>query len=215
MVQSTKPDPSPDRPQAETSDAVNIAAPSSPTLELLTSTEGNGDSNGEATGDVKQETDSPRAMGQATYISPTGRPWDMIVLDQILESLNDNHGKCGLEPELHEYFTCVMSTAGADKNSVSQETVDQAFTKVKHLILGSSPSNKPKRERKISNGKRLSKRKLKKYQYARTQNLFKEGPRTLAHYIREGIPWIDNQAIDPSPCDIRSLYEDLWGVSPR
>jgi hypothetical protein len=57
--------------------------------------------------------------------------------------------------------------------------------------------------------------KQQKYHYARTQNLFKEAPRTLARYIREGISWIDNQAADPAPCDIRSIYENLWGVSPQ
>jgi hypothetical protein len=111
MVQSTEPDPSSDQPPVDSNKEVNIAVPSSQTLELLNSTEGKGDSNGEATGNGEQERDSPRATGQATNISHIGRSWDMIIIHQMLESLNDTRGKSGLEPELHEYFTCVMNAA--------------------------------------------------------------------------------------------------------
>jgi len=37
------------------------------------------------------------------------------------------------------------------------------------------------------------KRKSKRYRYARTQDLFHKNPNLLSRYIREGIPWLEDE----------------------
>jgi hypothetical protein len=80
------------------------------------------------------------------------------------------------------------------------------FTKKSELVLGNSRVNKkPKRAKRATKTVKQTKRKLKKYVYARTQNLFKENPGTLARYIREDINWTNGQDLRPSPQDVETL----------
>jgi hypothetical protein len=59
-----------------------------------------------------------------------------------------------------------------------------------------------------------SKRKKKRYIYARTQDLFKKNPSTLARYIREGVPWLEDQDTAVPQEAIQQFYTNLWGTNP-
>jgi hypothetical protein len=55
---------------------------------------------------------------------------------------------------------------------------------------------------------------MKRYRYARTQDLFQKNPNLLARYIREGTPWLEDE--DSSSFkqeDIKSFYTSLWGTT--
>jgi len=85
---------------------------------------------------------------------------------------------------------------------------------VKEFLENSKGSRKP--NNKV--GRRThttTKRKKKRYLYARTQEFYKKDPGTLARYIREGIPWPDDrEAIFPLEV-VKQFSTDLWGTEPE
>jgi hypothetical protein len=62
--------------------------------------------------------------------------------------------------------------------------------------------------------KHHTKRKAKRYAYARYQELYKKKPGVLAKYKREDISWLEDRAAALPPDAIHSFYTNLWGTSP-
>lgn len=57
-----------------------------------------------------------------------------------------------------------------------------------------------------------TKRGLKRYQYARTQDLYKKDPGLLARHVRRGSDHTAQNATNISRSDVRDLYGALWGT---
>lgn len=78
-------------------------------------------------------------------------------------------------------------------------------------ILGNSKKpDRPNRKGRRSNQKNV-KRKKKRNLYARTQEFYKKDSGAVARYIREGIPWPDDQDATFQPEFIKHFYTELWG----
>jgi len=97
----------------------------------------------------------------------------------------------------------------------TQDIIDKIYKLLVKEFLENS-----KGSRKLNNkvGRRnhtTTKRKKKRYLYARTQEFYKKDPGTLARYIREGIPWPDDrEAIFPLEV-VKQFSTDLWGTEPE
>jgi hypothetical protein len=60
------------------------------------------------------------------------------------------------------------------------------------------------------------KRRRKRYIYARTQDLFRKNPNLLARYIREGVPWLEDEDLNSlTQDDIKSFYTSLWETTQK
>jgi len=76
-------------------------------------------------------------------------------------------------------------------------------------------ANKQKRAKKPANQPGC-KRKRRRYKYARTLDLFRKNPNLFPRYIREGIPWLEDEySGSPKPEDAQSFYAALWVASPK
>lgn len=60
--------------------------------------------------------------------------------------------------------------------------------------------------------KQRTKRKMKRFQYARAQDLFKKDPGLLAGHVRWGTDYTAQNTIGVSRGEVRDLYSALWGT---
>lgn len=60
--------------------------------------------------------------------------------------------------------------------------------------------------------KQRTKRKFKRYQYARAQELFKRDPGLLARHVRQGTDYAARNTVEVCRSEVRDLYSALWGT---
>lgn len=82
------------------------------------------------------------------------------------------------------------------------------------LLLSESQTTRKARPQKKQKAQGHSKRKNKCFIYACTQDLYNKNHSTLARYIREGVPWLENQGTTVQKLVIKHFYTDLWGINP-
>lgn len=96
-----------------------------------------------------------------------------------------------------------------NEGSVELGSVEAAYTSIAEYfeaIQGPVPTgNRPPRTKKHT------KRKLKRYQYARTQDIFKKDPACfLAKHVRQGTDYTVQNTLNVSRNEVRDLYAALW-----
>jgi len=142
--------------------------------------------------------------------------WRTDTIRQALAETRDSSNLSNRCRDLHTRLVSILTDISEYHELISQTLIDDVYAQVLTLI-GSLPTkraNKEKRTKRPTN-QAGRKRKRRRYEYARTQDLFQKNPNLLARYIREGVPWLeDEDSGSPKPEDVQSFYTALWGASP-
>jgi hypothetical protein len=113
--------------------------------------------------------------------------------------------------DLHSRLTTVLTNIIEDPNTMSQQLIDDIYHQVLKLIQPAISTKKTGQKRKRGP---THKRKLKRYHYARTQDLYTKNPALLGKHIRNGTNWIDDQAPNaPNQEIVQTFYNELWGTT--
>ena len=145
---------------------------------------------------------------------PTVTDWNLRIITEVL---NDPPRDDALLPhykELCDDLTHTLREMRDSREFPSQEIIDNAYSKLVSNILQRNMTGTRTRGKRGRPYGRKSKRKKKRYLYARTQELYKKDPSVLAKYIRKGIPWTEDQGATLRQDRIKEFYTNLWGTAP-
>jgi hypothetical protein len=119
--------------------------------------------------------------------------------------------------DLHSKLVSTLTDIGADPSLIIQALVDDVYTQVLAQIEPLQAKVEDKRKQVKGPAARTGqKRKRKRYLYGRTQDLFRKSPNLLGRHIHEGTPWLEHQGnSSPSPQDVQSFCNSLWGEAPE
>lgn len=145
------------------------------------------------------------------------REWRDEIIQQALDESRDGSTLTEKWRDLHSKMISKLTEISENEGLITQDEIDDIYEEV--LTQVGSPqarrSNKRKRS-KINRTLPGSKRRKKKYIYARTQDLFRKNPGLLAKYIREGISWHEERDSNSLKMDeIKAFYTSLWGTDPQ
>jgi uncharacterized C2H2 Zn-finger protein len=101
--------------------------------------------------------------------------------------------------------------AKGEDGQVPQTHIDYIYTQVYGYIKGKNLDKTEQSNKRNRRKVRSARRKFKKYQYARTQDLYKKNPGLVARHIRNNIEWMDSTDIKPSEEEISNMFGELWG----
>jgi len=88
----------------------------------------------------------------------------------------------------------ILTDIGDEQLLIMQAPIDDVYAQVLAQIESSQATRATKQAR--TKGPKTQaglKRKRKRYRYARTQDLLRKNLNPLARYIREGIPWLEDE----------------------
>jgi hypothetical protein len=136
-----------------------------------------------------------------------------LIIDTCLQQL-DGDDDSNDEAKLISLYKTLFKDAKVSSGQLTQEQIDKVYSTMIQTCMGDLTQHKVSRKRSAGSGKKSKKRMSKKYIYARTQNLYKNDPRSLARFIREDTNWLNNSNDGPSPDNVQTLYKSLWGTSP-
>jgi hypothetical protein len=97
------------------------------------------------------------------------------------------------------------------KGEDGQVHIDYIYKQVYEFIKGKDPDEKMQDIKRNRGKGGKSRHKYKKYQYSRTQDLYKKNPGLLAKHIRNNTNWMDPQDIKPSNEEVSNMFGELWG----
>jgi hypothetical protein len=92
-----------------------------------------------------------------------------------------------------------------------QARLDEIYEHVLSYLVSEDRTTKDKRQRNRGRGRRA----IRRYVYARTQDLFKRNPGQLAQYVREDVRWLGDDQAQLQRDDIERLYQALWNHKPK
>jgi hypothetical protein len=117
--------------------------------------------------------------------------------------------------DLYTQLISILTELRDGPYEITQTRLDEVYSLVVKQI-GAPPAKRStkRRQPKAPPSRQGRKRKKKRYLFARTQDLFRKSPNLLARYIREGIPWLEEQdANSPGTEEVQTFYNELWGTS--
>ena len=153
------------------------------------------------------------AQGPAVLHTPNAN-WISQITDQVLEKAPNHDTADESHRALYAHLTSVLQDARENRGVITQGLIDEIYTETKLLILKESHPKERTRPRPSRRADGHKKRKHKRYLYARTQDLYKRNPSTLAKYIREDVNWLSDEGVEVSQEDISLFYTNLWGTAP-
>jgi len=108
-----------------------------------------------------------------------------------------------------------LTDIGDERLLATQTLIDDVYAQVLAEIESTRTTRATKTTRRKGPKTQVTcKRKRKRYRYASTQDLFRKNPNLLARYIREGVPWLEDEDLSsPKPEDVKSFYSNLWGAT--
>jgi hypothetical protein len=89
----------------------------------------------------------------------------------------------------------ILHNAREHTEILTQELPDDFYSQMVSYIIKYSQGTGNACQTKKQKGNLCAKHKKKRYMYAHTQELYKKNPSTLAKYIREGVPWLEDQIL--------------------
>jgi hypothetical protein len=92
-----------------------------------------------------------------------------------------------------------------------QARLDEIYEHVLSYLVSEDHTTKDKRQRNRGRGRRA----IRRYVYARTQDLFKRNPGQLAQHVREDVRWLGDDQTQLQRDDIERLYQTLWNHKPK
>jgi len=180
--------------------------------------EGPNTSNAETTEQRPASPQSPiRVGGTPGNEDGAEQQWQTDILRQTLAATSEDLPVSSKCKDLHLRLVSLLKEIGDEQQPVTQALIDDIYAQV----LAQIETTQTKRTAKFTKrqGPKTQagrKRKRKRYEYARTQDLFRKDPKLLAKYIREGTPWLEEKdPSSPTPKDVKSFYSTLWGAAPN
>ena len=118
-------------------------------------------------------------------------------------------------PRAGSHAVSTLTDIGDERLLATQTLIDDVYAQVLAEIESTRATRATKTTRRKGPKTQVGhKRKRKRYRYASTQDLFRKNPNLLARYIREGVPWLeDEDSSSPKPEDVKSFYSNLWGAT--
>jgi hypothetical protein len=148
--------------------------------------------------------------------TPDEQQWQSDIIRQALAETRDTSTLASKCRDLHSRLVSILTDIGAAQLIATQALVDDVYAQVLaqiETVQATRAKNQARRKKPKTQAGR--KRKKKRYKYARTQDLFRKNPNLLARYIREDVPWLeDEDSSSPKPEDVKSFYSSLWGATP-
>jgi hypothetical protein len=119
--------------------------------------------------------------------------------------------------DLHSRLVSKLTDISDNQIPIMQALIDDVYAQFLALIEPSQATRATKQKRSKGTRSQVGrKRNQKRYWYAKTQDLYRKNLNLLARYIREGIPWLeDEDSSSPNPEDVKSFYTELWRASPN
>jgi hypothetical protein len=142
--------------------------------------------------------------------------WRKDVIRQALADTRETSTLSETCRDLHSRLVSTLTDISANNELITQALVDDLYAQFVAEIE-STQATRATRTTKARGTKNQagSKRRRKRYKYARTQDLFRKNPNLLAKYIREGVPWLeDEDSNSPKSEDVKTFYTSLWGATP-
>lgn len=124
-------------------------------------------------------------------------------IDVVKQALADTREPPqGKYKDLHTKLVSLLNNARENPELITQTLLDDVYAQVLTQITTYQKvgSTKQKRARGPKTQNRR-KRARKRYNYARTQDLFRKNLNLLARYIREDIPWLEDETLQSSTPD--------------
>ena len=143
--------------------------------------------------------------------------WRVEIVRQAVAETKENSTLAKKCRELHLRMISILTDIGEGGPLATQTLIDDVYAQVLEQIESTQTTRASKRSRrKGPNTQAGSKRRRKRYRYARTQDLFRKNPNLLARYVREGTPWLESEdSSSPKPEEVKSFYSSLWGAAPN
>lgn len=132
---------------------------------------------------------------------------------QLLDSVESLSGSSVCAAKISELLRRLLRS----KKTISQENIDEVYniilTRARELaasgdtsVPAASSGTRP------CSPKKKKKKSVKKYIYARSQDLYKNSPSTLAKYIVDDVRFHEDNGIQVERDEIKRVYENLWGT---
>jgi hypothetical protein len=117
----------------------------------------------------------------------TEQEWRNGIISQALATTPDNLTLSSKCRDLHSRLVSTLTVISDKQLLATQARVDDVYAQVLAQIETSKATKTSKRTRTKGPKTQTSRKRRKRYIYARTQDLFRKNPNLLARYIREGI----------------------------
>jgi hypothetical protein len=173
-------------------------------------------------GDGTNPDNDDRAVPLFTSDAPgsdtsNDRTWQNEVIKEALAATRETSSVTTKCRDLHTKLVSTLTEISEKPELITQSLIDDVYALVIAQI-GATQTKKDKKDRRAKGPKNRTgrKRKRRRFEYARTQDLFRKNPNLLARYIREGVPWLEDEDQGaPKPEDVKSFYTSLWGTTPE
>jgi hypothetical protein len=141
--------------------------------------------------------------------------WRKDVIRQALTETRETSTLPEKCRDLHSRLVSTITDISANNELITQALIDDVYAQFVAQIE-STQATRATRTTKAKGTKNQtgSKRRRRRYKYARTQDLFRKNPKLLAKYIREGVPWLEDDSNYPKPEDEQAFHTSLWGATP-
>ena len=143
--------------------------------------------------------------------------WRTDIIRQALAETCESTTLSSKFRDLHAKLVSILGKISEKHDMITQTLIDDIYAQILEQIEPSRATRATKRKRvKEPSNQAGRRRRQRRYRFAKTQDLFKKNPNLLARYIREGIPWLEEEDRGtPKTEDIKSFYTALWGTSPK
>jgi hypothetical protein len=114
--------------------------------------------------------------------------WQTTIMKKTLDETSEHLVRQSKYRETQELLVSKLKSIIENEDTpITQSVVDEVYVHVLALIDTESKGKKNKPNGRKDQEKQGGKRKMKRYIYSRTQDLFRKNPKLLAKHIREGI----------------------------
>jgi hypothetical protein len=142
--------------------------------------------------------------------------WQIGVIQQTLKEIPNDLKLLNKYKDIHAQLVSKLKAIFDNENIlITQASIDEISAQIL-LQIEPDLTAKTKKSKRTRESKQHAsrKRKMKKYKYSRTQELFRKNPKLLGRYIREGIQWLEDTTSELlNPNDIKSFFTQLWSTS--
>ena len=169
------------------------------------------DTVGENTENIRRE---PPYWRPENHRSNTYCEWVQRTIDQVLENTPSHNAPEGYQ----DLYSCSTNILKKKRNSMeipSQDLINELYTHLNSMFMEIPHERTASRPKHREKSRKTSRRQKRRHIYATIQDLYKNNPGALARYIREGVPWLEDQGIRVPKEAIKYSYAELWGVTSR